>query len=353
MSSVDWYTIVEQPLQEAVQPFASTFLILLVALSSMVFVAVRALRNTRRDIAVPLSELHSGVDKLAQGQLNYQIPLPRNPTDEIGALTTSFNSMATQLSETIESERQARHEAQETNRLKDLFLATMSHELRTPLNSIIGFLGLMLYSEQLDEDNTHMAERSIANAERLLNLINNILDLSRISVGRLEIIPVSMSPRSLARMIQSGMELQVKNKKLVFQIVVDPSLPDIIVHDEERIHQIITNLIGNALKFTVEGEIRLEIKRRDDRLVIEVTDTGIGIPPAKQQVIFDEFVQVDGGSTRRHSGAGLGLSVVKRLTVLMQGTVGLVSEIGKGSTFIVELPLNLKPTQHRASMTSL
>jgi len=261
--------------------------------------------------------------------------------------------MSTQLSDTLESERQARREAQEASRLKDLFLATMSHELRTPLNAIIGFLGLMIYSEQLNQDNIYMAERSIANAERLLNLINNILDLSRISAGRLEITPVPVMPKLLGQTIRDDLDLQVKDKSLAFIVEVDPGLPDTIIHDEERIVQIITNLVGNALKFTDEGEIRLSIRRREDNLVIEVADTGIGIPPAKQQIIFDEFVQADSSSTRKHGGAGLGLSIVKRLAILMQGTVRVVSDVGKGSTFTVELPLNLKPIQQPAHVMAL
>lgn len=231
--------------------------------------------------------------------------------------------------------------AQEANRLKDLFLATMSHELRTPLNAIIGFLGLMSYSGQLDEDNSHMADRARANSERLLGLINNILDLSRIASGRLEITPVVMSLRDLVETVHKDMELRLKEKALAFYSEVDPALPDQIVHDQERIIQIITNLLGNAIKFTDQGEVRLRLHRNDDRLVIEVSDTGIGIPIAKQDIIFDEFTQIDSGSTRQYGGSGLGLSIVKRLTMLMHGSVKVYSEAGGGSTFTVDLPLSL------------
>ncbi len=247
------------------------------------------------------------------------------------------------LKEALKEAQLATATAQEANRLKDLFLATMSHELRTPLNAIIGFLGLMAYSEDLDEDSLHMTERSLANAKRLLGLINSILDLSRITAGRLEITPVKMSPRRMAQTIEQDMALQVGEKGLLLNVRVDESLPETIFHDEERLIQIATNLIGNAIKFTERGVIDLTLKRQTDRLIIEVADTGIGISPAKQAIIFDEFIQVDSSSTRKHGGAGLGLAIVKRLTILMKGHVKVTSELGKGSLFTVDVPLELQP----------
>lgn len=241
----------------------------------------------------------------------------------------------------LERESAARREAQEANRLKDLFLATMSHELRTPLNAMIGFQHLMLFSGQLDEDNTHMAERTLANSQRLLGLINNILDLSRIASGRLEIIPVSMSPRQLAKAVYEDLSLQAMEKGLALEIEVDEALPEKITHDEERITQIAINLVNNAIKFTEKGKVHLALKRQDTKFVVEVADSGMGIPPSRQGIIFDDFVQLDSTSTRKYGGAGLGLSIVKRLTILMGGSIRVSSDVGQGSTFTVELPLNL------------
>jgi PAS domain S-box-containing protein len=249
------------------------------------------------------------------------------------------------LKDLLLRESEARREAQEANRLKDLFLATMSHELRTPLNAIIGFQHLMIFSEKLDEDNTHMAERSLANSKRLLNLINNILDISRIASGRMEIIPINMSPRKMAQAIYEDMHMQASEKGLTFEIEVDPALPEHVRHDEERITQIATNLVGNAIKFTGDGKVRMALRRQEDRLILEVADTGIGIPPSKQQIIFDDFVQLDGTSTRKFGGAGLGLSIVKRLAILMGGSIRVAGDAGKGSTFTVELPLEITATK--------
>ena len=243
--------------------------------------------------------------------------------------------------ELLNREQIARREAEEAVRMKDLFLATMSHELRTPLNAMIGFLNLMIFSNQLNDDNTHMAERSLANSQRLLGLINNILDLSRIATGRLEIVPVTFNPRELAYQLIEDLDVQAKDKGLRLELELDESLPTEVIHDEERIIQITTNLLGNAIKFTDEGRVKLAVSRESEHLVIEVTDTGPGIPPASQHVIFDDFVQLDGSSTRKHGGAGLGLSIVNKLALLMNGSVKLTSEVGKGSKFRVELPLEL------------
>jgi signal transduction histidine kinase len=227
--------------------------------------------------------------------------------------------------------------------MKDMFLATMSHELRTPLNAMIGFLHLMIYSGQMDADNVHMAERSLANTQRLLTLINNILDLSRIATGGLEIIPGAMEPRYVAASLYGDLKLLAQEKGLRLELDMDQALPESINQDESRISQIITNLVTNAIKFTETGVVRMAFKRHDERFVIQVTDSGIGIPQSKQHLIFDDFFQVDASSTRSHQGAGLGLAIVKRMVMLMNGTINVTSQVGQGSIFTIDLPLNLPP----------
>jgi PAS domain S-box-containing protein len=243
----------------------------------------------------------------------------------------------------LKREKAALREAQDAVRLKDLFLATMSHELRTPLNAIIGFQHLMMFSGQMDDDNVHMAERSIANSQRLLSLINNILDISRMASGGLKIVPVSFSPKALAKALHDDLRFQAAEKGLTLTVDIDETLPETIIHDEERIGQVVLNLVGNAIKFTEKGSIELSLGAQGERLIIRVHDTGIGIPLSRQHVIFDDFVQLDNTSTRKHQGAGLGLSIVKRLVLLMKGSVEVTSEVGKGSTFTVDLPLALDP----------
>ncbi len=247
-----------------------------------------------------------------------------------------------QLQQLVKTEKAARREAEEASKMKDLFLANMSHELRTPLNAIIGFLREMLYSEQLDADNTHMAHRALANCKRLLNLINTILDLSRIASGRLELVPEPLYPQELARVIIDDLQIQAREKGLSLRVEVDPALPEVITHDEERLIQITTNLLGNAIKFSDTGAVELRLGRNGDKLVIIVFDTGPGIPQGMTDIIFDDFVQLDSTSKRKHGGAGLGLSIVKKLVNLMNGTIDVQSKIGEFTSFTVTLPLTLE-----------
>jgi signal transduction histidine kinase len=341
------FTVVsEQSYAEAAELATSLLNIAAIVAGVTLVVAIVLAVLVVRQIVRPVENLSETARLIAKGDLGQRAEVTSQ--DEIGTLAESFNNMTSQLQTTLESERAARLEAQAATRAKDMFLATMSHELRTPLNAMIGFMGLMLYSDQLDEDNYYMAERAIANAERLLSLINNILDLSRITVGRLEIIPVEVRPRQLAKAIQDDMALRFKEKGLAFEVTVDEALPEVIIHDEERLFQIATNLVGNAIKFTEEGQVSMDLSRRNDRLIIRVSDTGVGIPAAKQQIIFDEFVQVDSSSTRSAGGAGLGLSIVKQLAILMHGNVGVASAVNEGATFTVDLPLDLAAPQTKS-----
>ena len=150
-----------------------------------------------------------------------------------------------------------------------------------------------------------------------------------------------MLPRHVAAGLYSDLKLLAQDKGLRLELEVDQTLPETINHDEARISQIVTNLVSNAIKFTEAGTVYLALKRHDDRLIIQVSDTGVGIPQSKQHLIFDDFFQVDATSTRSQQGAGLGLAIVKRLILLMNGSINLVSEVDKGSVFTVELPLEL------------
>jgi two-component system sensor histidine kinase/response regulator len=263
----------------------------------------------------------------------------------IAADITDRKRAQEQLQQLVVHEQTARREAETATHLKDLFLANMSHELRTPLNAIIGFLREMLYSRQLDDDNTHMAERCLANGQRLLMLINSVLDLSRLATGSLEIVPSRISLRDLATTIVEDLELQAKEKGLALKLELDPALPDIVVHDEERLIQITSNLLANAIKFTNEGTVQLALRRHDERLIIRVSDTGIGIPSSMQEIIFQDFVQLDSSSKKRYGGAGLGLSIVSSLVDLMKGRVSVESEVGAYSVFTVDIPLELNGDQ--------
>jgi signal transduction histidine kinase len=229
--------------------------------------------------------------------------------------------------------------ALETSRFKDQFLAVMSHELRTPLNAIIGFLGIMTMTSKLDDRSTHMLQRVRANADRLLVLINDILDLSKIESGRLELAPMAVNLREMTQRWHYQMEVLAKQKELQFSLTVDPQLPECILIDEDAVTKIGTNLLSNAFKFTEKGEVTLKLKSQGEEWQIEVCDSGIGIPTHMFDHIFESFRQVDGSSKRNYGGTGLGLSIVQHLVKAMNGTVRVQSEVGTGSTFTISLPL--------------
>lgn len=228
------------------------------------------------------------------------------------------------------------------NRLKSQFLATMSHELRTPLNAIIGFTEVMMMglAGELDPKAQHTTQRIHHNGQRLLSLIDDLLDISKIEAGRIEIIYQPFEPAILVQNVERTMKLQAEKKGLTFTCTLDPALPATMRGDMQRLEQIIYNLVGNAIKFTEKGEVKLSLKSSDEATwCIEVSDTGIGIASHAQEYIFDKFRQVDGTTSRAYKGVGLGLAIVKELALLMGGKVKVKSELGAGSTFTVSLPL--------------
>lgn len=233
-------------------------------------------------------------------------------------------------------------ELEEALLFKDQFLATMSHELRTPLNAILGYAGIALNQDGLPDNIVNMLERTKVNGRRLLNLINDILDLSRINSKRIRIVARPIPLAELVQGWQTDFTKQAADKNLSFTFHLDPKLPNTIIGDEERLTQIAANLLNNAIKFTDQGGVTLDVRMVDGQWQIIVSDTGIGIPDTWQHLIFDEFRQVDSSSRRKYGGTGLGLSIVQKLALLMGGDVSVKSKPGEGSTFTVTLPLQLK-----------
>ena len=236
---------------------------------------------------------------------------------------------------------EAKKKAEEASRLKSEFLATMSHELRTPLNAIIGFSDLMLtgVTGSFTSTQTDYIQRVLSNGERLLALINDILDIAKIEAARLELVKRAFSPAEMQQSIEARLGSLADKKKLGFAVKLDPALPPELIGDRSRLDQIITNLISNAIRFTETGKVEVSFNKVDEKWwSIRVIDTGIGIPPHALEYIFEEFRQVDGSFQRKHDGTGLGLAIVRKLTTLMDGTIDVQSEVGKGSTFTVKLP---------------
>ncbi len=259
---------------------------------------------------------------------------------------TIFTVMLRDISPQIEIEeklREAKTQAETANRAKSEFLANMSHEIRTPMNAILGF------TELLDSLITDQKQRSYFEAiknggKSLLTIINDILDLSKIEAGKMEIQYGSVNLDQLLQEVESILSLKISQKGLEFLIDIDPKIPQILMLDELRLRQVLINIVGNAVKFTEKGSITLIVKKESMisnnntvDLSISVQDTGIGIPPQEQHQIFESFQQQEGQDARKYGGTGLGLAISKGLIEMMDGKLVLQSEEHKGSTFTIFL----------------
>jgi signal transduction histidine kinase len=226
---------------------------------------------------------------------------------------------------------------------KSQFLANMSHELRTPLNAILGYAELMLdsiYGEPSDKMRT-VLERLQSNGRHLLGLINDVLDLSKIEAGQLTLSLNDYSLGDMARGVVSAVEPLAAEKRLAFTAEVPPDLPA-GRGDERRLSQVLLNLVGNAIKFTEEGEVAIKASATNGEFTVQVCDTGPGITAADQAKIFEEFQQADSSITRKKGGTGLGLSIAKRIIEMHGGRIWVESEPGKGSTFFFTLPVRVE-----------
>ncbi|SFW33174.1 Signal transduction histidine kinase [Chitinophaga sancti] len=229
--------------------------------------------------------------------------------------------------------------------IKDQFLANMSHEIRTPMNSVLGFTHLLQQQPLNEKAREYVA--AIENAgENLLEIINDILDISKIESGMMRLEPVSFSIRGVLHAVQTMFRLKAEEKKLVFTVAIEDNVPDILYGDVVRLTQVLVNLTNNAIKFTNQGQVNIRINKLGEheqtvRILFAVSDTGIGIAHNKLPAIFDRFNQAEADTTRKYGGTGLGLTIVKQLVELQHGALTVESEPGKGSTFMVELPYAL------------
>ena len=282
-----------------------------------------------------------------------KIPLVNTDGETVGVLATYADitprkrveaereDLLVQLEKTVADLQIATRIANENARLKSEFLATMSHELRTPMNAIEGFTSIMLSGMggvEYNAKTSRYIERVNANSKRLLALINDFLDLSRIESGRLELAEMPFSPRRLAESWQEEIGVLAQNKNLQLEVEIAPEVPETVYGDEEAVSKVALNLLGNAIKFTESGSVSLKLESDDENWRIVVSDTGIGIPFHAREFIFEEFRQVDQSSKRIYGGTGLGLAISQRFVRSMGGTITVQSEVGQGSVFTVTLP---------------
>jgi len=304
-------------------------------------------------IVKPVKHLKEVSDAISAGELNVRSEIQTG--DEFEDLSHAFNRMLrnlvsmqdrlrkvnADLDRKVDELAQANLALYESNRLKSDFLATMSHELRTPLNSILGFSEVLLSSNQMNEKQQRWVSNIKSSGERLLSLINDILDLAKIEAGKMQLRLAEFSIYDVGEGLLTMFRPLAEKKNIDLRGQFEPGIP-VMRQDVGKLQQILSNLLSNAIKFTPEGG-RVLLKAEGDPLfvVLTVADTGVGIAPEEQELVFDKFRQAGNPLTREHAGTGLGLSIVRELSKLLGGEVVLQSELGRGSTFTIRLPLQL------------
>ncbi len=229
-------------------------------------------------------------------------------------------------------------EAQAASQSKTEFLATMGHEIRTPLNGVLGIAQMMSHGELSKEQKSHLSIIR-ESGETLLLILNDLLDVSKIEAGKLELESTTFSMLKLTRGVHATFSAAATAKDIDFKLNVAPTAVGLYLGDEARLRQILYNLVANAVKFTHVGEVCVHVGYADGQLQLSVRDTGIGIPLDRQHTLFEKFVQADASTTRRYGGTGLGLSIVHQLVMLMGGAIDVQSAEGAGSTFTVSIPM--------------
>jgi len=314
---------------------------------------------TQRVILRPIRQLRAIANNVAEGNLDIRSSIATG--DEYEKLAQAFNHMLDHLQAAQEDLREANRrldakigelsesniELFKANKLKSEFLANMSHEFRTPLNAILGFAQVLREKPGLlkREKGQRYAENIITSGNRLLAMINDLLDLAKTQAGKMGLHVEQASVSQICESSVSSFSLLARRKKIKIYLEVNPNVP-LVSTDAGKVQQILYNFLSNAVKFTpIKGRIDVLASMPDDKTVrIAISDTGCGIAKEDQDLIFEQFRQADGSLTREAPGSGLGLAISKELAGMLAGSIGLRSEIGVGSTFWLDLPISLRPT---------
>lgn len=304
-------------------------------------------------IVKPVKHLKEVSDAISAGELNVRSEIQTG--DEFEDLSHAFNRMLrnlvsmqdrlkkvnTNLDRKVDELAHANLALFESNKLKSDFLAKMSHELRTPLNSILGFSDLLINTQNFTEKHIRWAGNIRSSGEQLLSLINEILDLAKIEAGKMEVSITEFRFDDVSEGLLTMTRPLAEKKNIDLQSVIPADIKN-LRQDRVKLRQILANLLSNAVKFTPEGgKVVLKVEQEGKNHIMTVSDTGVGIAPEEQELVFEKFRQAGNTLTREHDGTGLGLSIVRELTKLLGGEVSLQSELGKGSTFTVVIPIEL------------
>ena len=364
IGELGWGVVIQRPLSDIDAEVGQLRATILWAVAAGMFLAVLVGGLMSRQITKPIRQLASASERVAQGDLS--TPVDVTSSNEVGVLAHSFNQMIVSLKKsrdelqqwgeelerrvhkrTTELEQRGQELAdtnvrlEEVSRHKSQFLANMSHELRTPLNSIIGYTKLML--DGLDGDVNEEQRKDLhtvyINSKYLLELINGLLDLSKIEAGKVVLSYEAFTVSELLAEVIPSMEQLAREKGLTLTCSVAPNI-DSLYADRAKTKQALINILGNAVKFTNEGSIRLNVAESDSDFIFSVADTGMGIREEDLEAIFDSFTQVGPAQVAGYEGTGLGLAVSKQFIEMQGGRIWAESELGKGSTFTITLPKN-------------
>lgn len=323
------------------------------ALIAVILIMTGSYLIVRYIIVKPVKHLKEVSDAISAGRLNVRSEIQTG--DEFEDLSHAFNRMLRNLVNMQNSLRQVNSDLDlkidelaqanlalyESNRLKSDFLATMSHELRTPLNSILGFSEVLLTGQGLNDKQNRWVHNIQSSGEQLLNLINDILDLAKIEAGKMQVRLEDFSIRDVFEVMLTMFRQRAEKKNIELREQIIGEVP-LLRQDPGKIQQILANLLSNAITFTPEGgRVLLSAEASAGLLTLIVSDTGVGIAPEDQELVFEKFRQAGNPLTRSHAGTGLGLSIIRELSKLLGGGVTLRSELGRGSTFTLTLPISL------------
>jgi signal transduction histidine kinase len=338
-----WRVVVEQDATEVLTPVYKALIQTTVLLALVLTLALIAGRRLSDRIVRPIETLGNDVKRIADGDLSARASL--NTSDEIGELAVNFNTMAAQLQDYTQNLEQKvadkTHQLELANQHKSEFLANMSHELRTPLNAVIGFSDALReeYFGALNDKQREYVNDIASSGQHLLSLINDILDLSKIEAGKMEL---ECSQFSVSAAIDNAMIL-IRERALRQGVSVSALVAedvDTVFADERKFKQVLINLLTNAVKFTYpNGWVKVTVTRAGDKLTVSVADNGLGIAAEDQEAVFHEFRQLSTTGSAKQEGTGLGLSLAKRIVELHEGRIWVESEIGKGATFSFTIPL--------------
>jgi CheY-like chemotaxis protein len=301
--------------------------------------------NINHLVIIPIAHANSILGVLIMLTNKHEFHLKKQFLSILESVADSFGG-ALVRQQTQEELITAKNQSELANRSKSEFLANMSHEIRTPMNAILGFAQLMKSSPQ-DEEKEEYADLILDSGSKLLSLITDVMDLSNVEIGKTHLNKGELKPDIFAKAVLKQHEKAIKHNNLELELTIQDKIPNVIT-DVEKIIKIADCLLSNAIKFTEKGKISLqlsvqELAQDSFSFILKVTDTGIGINSEKQKVIFDAFEQADTSKTRRYSGIGLGLTITSRLVKVLNGDINLESQVGKGSTFTVTIPVELAP----------